>query len=223
MGLVVKKDFSESAGVAFEQLLLATFDEVELDVSIDGLASIRSGNCKEGTPLPIGAEHISNNLSLFKISWSLKYLNLFFFRLRNAYMIDWGSRDDSKNVIGNPVPEHDILGELDVGKFLFLIHVEYLEDVAFAAFHRRLQSNDILLQVHDWAVNLGSGPFDEVEVVEEFDDCELRGSILVNIPDGDVAFGLEVSHVELEEFGVNFEVGNVLDFSKLKWWVLHSN
>lgn len=68
MGLVVKKDFSESAGVAFEQLLLATFDEVELDVSIDGLASIRSGNCKEGTPLPIGAEHISNNLSLFKIS-----------------------------------------------------------------------------------------------------------------------------------------------------------
>jgi hypothetical protein len=56
--------------------------------------------------------------------------------------------------------------------------------------------------VHDGAVDLGAGPADDVELVEEFNDRQLGGAVLVGVSDGDVAFGLQVGDVEFEELRV---------------------
>lgn len=111
-----------------------------------------------------------------------------------------------------------------MGQLLLLVHVENLEDVSLSALDRRPQGHDILLEVHDAAVDLGAGPADDVELIEEFDGGELRGAVLVSVADGDVSLGLEVSDVELEVLGVDAQRGQVLDLSELEGnHALHSN
>lgn len=111
-----------------------------------------------------------------------------------------------------------------MGQLLLLVHVENLEDVSLSALDGCSQGHDILLEVHDAAVDLGAGPADDVELIEEFDGGELRGAVLVSVADGDVSLGLEVRDVELEVLGVDAQRGQVLDLSELEGnHALHSN
>lgn len=88
VSIVMKKHFTEGAGMAFEHLLLATLNQVELNVAIDSLSAIRSRNCEEGCPFAIGTKDISNYLPFFQVSRSIKDLNFLFFRFGDANVID---------------------------------------------------------------------------------------------------------------------------------------
>ena len=106
---------------------------------------------------------------------------------------------------------------------MLFIHVEDLQDVASPALHRSFKSHNVLLEVHDRAIDFCARSANDVELIEKLNDSELRGAILVGVPDGDVPFGLEVGDVELEELGVEAEVGEVLYLSVLEGGSLHSN
>jgi hypothetical protein len=68
VGIIVKQNFSKSTGMSLKELLFASFNKIELDMSVDGLSSIRGGNGEQSTPLSVRAEHITNNLSCLQIS-----------------------------------------------------------------------------------------------------------------------------------------------------------
>lgn len=55
MSVIMEKSLTESAGVTLQKLLLASFNKVKLDMSVNGLSSVGSGNSKEGTPFSIVA------------------------------------------------------------------------------------------------------------------------------------------------------------------------
>ena len=86
-----------------------------------------------------------------------------------------------------------------------------------------LEGDDVILGVHHAALNLGSWPPHNVELVEELNNAHLRLPIRIHITDSDIALGLEVGHVEFEELGVNAQIGNVMDLSKAEGRCLHSN
>lgn len=100
------------------------------------------------------------------------------------------------------MPEDDVFVELKVSKLLLFVHIEDLKDVSFASLHWSLKSNDVLFEMHDGAIDLSPRTADKVELVEEFDDGELRSAGLVGVTNRDVAFGLEMGDVELEELGI---------------------
>jgi hypothetical protein len=77
--------------------------------------------------------------------------------------------------------------------------------------------------MHDGAVYFSSWSSDNVELVEKFNDGELRNSRLIDISDGDIALGLEVGDIELEEFGIQSQSSQVLYLSEFERCSLHSN
>lgn len=50
--------------MALKELLFTAFNKVELNVSINGLPSVRSGDGKQSTPFSIWAKNIPNDLSV---------------------------------------------------------------------------------------------------------------------------------------------------------------
>jgi hypothetical protein len=223
VGVVVEQDSAECASMAFQQLLLASFNQVKLDMSIDGLSSVGSRYSEQCTPLAIGTQHVSDNLAFLQIARTIKYLHFLLFRLGDTHMKDRGCGHNSEDIVSYPTPENDVLGKFNVGKFLFLVHVEYLQDVSLPGVHRSLQGNNVLLEVHDGAIYLCTWSANQVELVEEFDDSELGYSLLVRISDGNVALGLKVGDVELEELRIDAQVSEVLDLSGFEWCGLHLN
>jgi hypothetical protein len=114
------------------------------------------------------------------------------------------------------VPIDDAFSELEVSQLPFYVHVENLKDVSLSSFNFRLQGHDVLLEVHDAAIDNDSRAADNVEFIEEFDDGDLGEAVLVGVADGDVTLGLEVGDVELEELGIEAEVGEVLNLTELE-------
>lgn len=100
---------AEGAGMALQQLLLSSVDEVQLDVAVDGLPAVRSGDRKESTPLSIGAQNVSNDLTVEQITSTVENLDLLFLRLGDADMVDRGGSDHSEDIVSDPSPEGDIL------------------------------------------------------------------------------------------------------------------
>ena len=74
--------------------------------------------------------------------------------------------------------------------------------MSLASFHGCFEGHDVVLKVHDWALDFASGSSGDVEFVEEFDHSELGCSIGIDISDGNISFRLEVGHVEFKELGV---------------------
>jgi hypothetical protein len=77
--------------------------------------------------------------------------------------------------------------------------------------------------MHDGAVYFSPWPSDNVELVEKFNNSELRNSSLIDISDGDIALGLEVGDIELKEFGIQSQSSQVLYLSEFERCSLHSN
>lgn len=65
MDFVVKICSAESTSVALKKLLSCSFNKVKLNVTINGLSTVRTRNTEQGTPFFIRAQHISNNLVVF--------------------------------------------------------------------------------------------------------------------------------------------------------------
>lgn len=163
---------------------------------IYSFSSIRTRNTEQCTPFLIWAKHISDNLVLLEITSSIKHFDLFAF-IRDVDMIDWTGSDDTKNVRVDPSPEHDVFSKLNMLKFAFWVQVENLEDVA-SRFIRSLKWNDVLVNMHDGAINLASWSSDNVHFVGQFNDANLRSSLSILISNTDIFFWLESSYTKLK-------------------------
>lgn len=54
----------------------------------------------------------------------------------------------------NPMPEDNVFVELKVSKLLLFVHIEDLKDVSLPSLHGSLESNDVLLEMHNRAIDL---------------------------------------------------------------------
>lgn len=165
VSIVVNKGSTESTSVALDHLLFSTFNEIQLDVSIDSLTSIRSWDTEQCCPFFIVWEDITDNLSFFKFSRSLENFNLFFSFIGDTDVIYWGSGNYCKDSLGDPSPKDNILGEFNVLKFGFLIEIENLENVSFSLIWC-FQSDDVVLNVHDGTIDFASWSLDDIHFIE---------------------------------------------------------
>jgi hypothetical protein len=157
-------------------------------VTIDGFSLIRRRYSKQCGPLFIVWKNVSNDLSLFKFSWSLKDLYLFIGFTCNAYMIHWSWGNNSQNTFINPFPKNNVLGEFNVLYLSFFIHIENLQNMTLSLVGC-FQGNYIILDVHDGPVNFASWSLDDVHLIEQFNDAQLWSVGLVHISNADISLG----------------------------------
>ena len=186
MDFVVKISPTESTGVAFEKLLSSSFNEIELNVAIDGLSSVGTGDTEEGSPFLIRAEHVSDNLVVLEVACPVENLDLFAL-IGNVDMIDGVGGDNTEDVGVDPSPEDDVLIELDVLKLGLGVQVEDLEDVA-GWLVGGFEGDDVVADVHDGTINLAAGTPNTVHLVSQFDDADLGGSLSILVSDTHVLF-----------------------------------
>lgn len=196
----------------------ATFNEIKLNPTIDSL-SIRSRDTEEGSPFLIRAKDVSDDLIIFKLWSSIENLDLLAF-IGNVHMIDWASGDDGQNVSIDPLPEDDVLWELNVLEFGFGVQVEDLENVT-RRLVRGLQRNNVLADVHDGTINFVARSAHDVHLVGELDDADLGDTLSILISNSHVLFWLNVGDWEFEEAGVNPQGAEVDELSMFEWICLH--
>ena len=65
VGFIMQEDLAKSAGMSFKQLLLSSFNEIQLDMTIDRLSTIWAGNTEKGSPVLSRGQHVADDLILF--------------------------------------------------------------------------------------------------------------------------------------------------------------
>ncbi len=112
----------------------------------------------------------------------------------------------------DPFPENNIFREFNVFEFGLLIHIKNLEDMSFC-FAWSFESYDVIFDVHNGSINLVAWSFNKVHLVENFHNTKLWDVCLINISDANISLRFEMSDVELEELGINSQIGQLEDLT----------
>lgn len=182
---------AETSAVTLKELVLLTFEETELDVSVDGLSTVGRADTAKDSPLLGGVDGVTQNLDalLGKSSGSVEGLHVGSSRI-DVDMVNTVRSNESELGETDPLPELDLLSSLDTLELLLSVEVVDLNNQRFRSFIARLQSNNVLSGVHD-KILASIGSARDTEVVLKIHDGELALSIWSSVSDGEVLVGLE--------------------------------
>ncbi len=207
---VMDNAFSEDGTVAIKLLLFLRLDEEELDVAIDGLASVRGGDAEEDGPLLLGVQLVPYYLGISQSTVPVHDLHEIFVLLLDVRLNHLTGRHQRQLLRSDPLPEDDVLGNLEVLQFLAGVHVEDLDDLdGWVVSLLGSEGKDV-------AVGMGQGHLGLDLLLGQLTSCNVhrgqhRLTRRVRFPDGDLTVAFERGHSELQVPGVHLQTLQVHD------------